>query len=125
VRVNIRAEFLQVLHRADKQLVVVDYFAKWCPPCQKMVSFYEQLAKKFPKVTFIIVDVDENKETARHADIEAYPTYHFYIEQRLVHEVEGADRQELFDSVEATSAAAERLRNQQPHYHAPGCRHYG
>jgi len=38
----------------------------------------------------------------------------------LVHEVEGADRQELFDSVEATSAAAERLRNQQPHYHAPG-----
>jgi len=83
-----------------------------------MISFYEQLAKKFPKVTFIIVDVDENKETARH--IEAYPTYHFYIEQRLVHEVEGADRQELFDSVEATSAAAERLRNQQPHYHAPG-----
>jgi len=124
-----RREFLEVLHRADKKLVVVDYFASWCPPCQRMVTFYENLEKTFPDVTFIIVDIDENKETARSAQVAAYPTYHFYIEQTLVHTVEGADKQKLLESVRATSDAAAMMRRppsrpQQYHYaHGPGYRH--
>ena len=41
------------------RLILVDAFAKWCPPCRKAAPAFAQLSEEYPEyVTFAKVDVD-------------------------------------------------------------------
>ena len=41
-------------------LVVADFFATWCPPCQRLVGELPNIANENQNVTFIKVNVEEN-----------------------------------------------------------------
>ena len=58
-----KAEFDEVL--ADEKLVVVDFTAAWCPPCQMIAPKYAELAEVVKDyATLVKVDVDANAETS-------------------------------------------------------------
>ena len=59
-----RAEFDQLLAKAGEQLVVVNFTAAWCGPCQKIKPKFLDMAREFAHVLFLVVDVDLNHETA-------------------------------------------------------------
>lgn len=47
-------EFISLLNSAgSSKLVVVDYNATWCGPCQKIAPVFIQLAHKFPQALFL------------------------------------------------------------------------
>jgi len=54
------AEFEEVLNSNANKLVVVDFTATWCPPCQMIAPVIETLSHDFPDVVFVKVDVDTN-----------------------------------------------------------------
>ena len=91
-----KAEFDEILK--ESKLVVVDFTASWCPPCQMIAPKYAELATAKEGVAILCkVDVDENDETAQACGIEAMPTFQFYKNGEKVHQIRGAD----FEGVKA------------------------
>ncbi|KAG6475624.1 thioredoxin H1-like [Zingiber officinale] len=85
---------------ASKKLVVVDFTASWCGPCRMIAPLFTELAKKFPNVVFLKVDVDELQTVARDWAIEGMPTFVFLKEGTIVDKIVGADKVALPKKIE-------------------------
>ncbi|WAR29944.1 TXNL1-like protein [Mya arenaria] len=72
------AEFDPELTNAGNKLVVVDYYATWCGPCNRIAPLFVQLSAKYPKAVFLKVDVDQCQGTAQAQGVSAMPTFIFY-----------------------------------------------
>ena len=60
-----KAAWDAALAAAGDKLVVVDFTATWCGPCQRIAPLFAQLAEENPDVVFVKVDVDVNQEVAQ------------------------------------------------------------
>ena len=58
-----------VLHKLHGKVVLVDFWASWCAPCNAAMPQLEKLSKEFPADKFVVlgVNVDKKLEDARHA----------------------------------------------------------
>ncbi len=72
-------------------LVVVDFWAPWCPPCRYLAPIIEELAREYAgRVKFGKLNVDENPKTARRYGIRAIPTLLVFKDGSLVDRIVGA-----------------------------------
>jgi thioredoxin 1 len=58
-------------------LVLVDFWAPWCPPCRAMTPDIEKLAVSYadsPKVKITQIDVDQSPKTQEKYNILSLPT---------------------------------------------------
>lgn len=92
-------EFQNTLRDAGNRLVVVDFFATWCGPCQIIAPFIKQLSAKYPNVHFLKVDVDKLEATAQANRISAMPTFVFFKNSAEIERIRGADKNQLEDKV--------------------------
>lgn len=83
---------LNQIINSTNQLIVIDFHAKWCPPCHAIAPFYEDLSKTHSKLTFTKCDVDECKPIAESYKITAMPTFVFIKNKKKVEEIKGANR---------------------------------
>ena len=59
----------------NKKMVLVDFFATWCGPCQMLMPVLENIASKNEdKMDIIEIDVDKAQELSMKYEIEAVPT---------------------------------------------------
>ena len=54
--------------------VLVDFFASWCGPCQRLSKIIEQLSADRPDVKVVKVDVDESQMLAMQFGVRSIPT---------------------------------------------------
>jgi thioredoxin 1 len=80
--------------------VVIDFFATWCGPCNRIVSVYKELAEKYSNVAFLKVDVDESEHIASKFNVESLPTFVFLKNGVEVTRVEGANPNALIKQLE-------------------------
>lgn len=64
--------FEEIVLKSEK-LVVVDFFATWCGPCQMLSPVLEELSKEITEATIVKVDVDEAPELAEKYGVYSIP----------------------------------------------------
>ena len=71
-------------------LVVVDFWAEWCQPCEVMSAHVEFLARDFVgKLQVFALDTDENQRTAEKYKVMSLPTLIFFREGEEIHRTVG------------------------------------
>ena len=91
-------------------LVMVDFWAVWCGPCQMVAPIVEELANEYAgKLLVMKLNTDENPEIAGRYQVMSIPTILFFMNGRPVEKLVGArpKRQfkEVIDSLLAQSSA--------------------
>ncbi len=82
-----KAEFQKLI--ANEEIVLVDFGAKWCPPCVKMNPILAMFSKHMPNVKIVKIDADKDKELCETFRIKTLPTLHLYKKGKKVKEHEG------------------------------------
>lgn len=60
----------------EKGVVMVEFYATWCPHCQKMMPIVENVKAKFDgKAPIYQFDIDKNEEFADSLDVKVIPTF--------------------------------------------------
>ncbi len=93
---------------ASTGVVLVDFWATWCPPCKIMNPILADLASAYAgKIVVAKVDVDQNRELAGRFKIESIPTLMLFKDGKAVDMKVGAlPKDELIQWVDGHLAGA-------------------
>jgi thioredoxin 1 len=71
-------------HLETDKLVLLNFSASWCGPCNYFTPTLENLDKELgDKVQIIKVDVDDNPELAQEYDVMSIPNSRFYFKNKF------------------------------------------
>lgn len=70
--------------------VLVDFYAVWCGPCQRMTPIVEELAQERADIKVCKIDVDQDKELAMQYQVASIPTFLVFKNGELVNRTMGA-----------------------------------
>ena len=64
---------------AKNKVVLVDFTAAWCGPCQTLAPILKEVKEHFgEKLTVLKIDVDKNQALARSFSVQGVPTLILY-----------------------------------------------
>ncbi|MBN1646072.1 thioredoxin [Candidatus Woesearchaeota archaeon] len=75
--INDRDEFSKLL---SEKAVVVDFWAEWCMPCQRIAPVFEEASKELKTIKFVKVNVDNNESIASELAIQSIPSLILFID---------------------------------------------
>lgn len=65
----------------SSKVVLVEFFASWCPHCQRMMPIVDEVKQILgDKAKVIQLDIDENQEAANEAGVQSIPTFIAYLD---------------------------------------------
>ncbi len=74
----------------DNGIVLVDFWATWCPPCRMFGPIFEAASEKNEGIVFGKVDTDAEQELAAELQITSIPTLMAFRDGILVYNQAGA-----------------------------------
>lgn len=63
----------------EAPVVLVEFFASWCPHCQKMMPVVGDMREKYKgRMPVYQLDIDNNEEASTAAEVDVIPTFILY-----------------------------------------------
>lgn len=63
----------------SRDVVLVEFYATWCPHCQRMMPVVEQVKELLDgRANVVQLDIDKNNEAAQAYDVDSVPTFIIY-----------------------------------------------
>jgi len=85
----------------NSKLVLVDFFATWCGPCQMLAPVLEKISNERNDIEIAKVDIDENMEIAIKYGIDVVPTLKIFKNGNIVNSLEGfRSEKEIIEEIE-------------------------
>lgn len=104
IEVDSTATYDQTLQNAP--VVMVDFFATWCYPCQMLKPTIAKLSMDYKdRVEVLSVDVDKHGDLASRYDIQSIPTILIFKNGEQQARLEGAQDRGAYESVLKTLVA--------------------
>jgi thioredoxin 1 len=82
------ANFRDIVLKSDVP-VLVDFYADWCGPCQRLAPILEELAAETPEARIVKVNVDHSPGLASEYGISAIPSLKIFKNGVIVDEMAG------------------------------------
>jgi thioredoxin 1 len=92
---NVTAAQVAQLQSEGKK-ILVQYTATWCGPCRALAPRLSNLSNKYPDITFVKVDIEENMESAQELMISTVPTIMIYDGNTLINRSVGANHDAVY-----------------------------
>ncbi|MBE6384614.1 MAG: thioredoxin family protein [Lentisphaerae bacterium] len=88
---HLNKESFDKLTAQSEKAVLIDFWATWCGPCQKLTPELEKLAAEFPDLVIgkISVEDAENVQLAASLGVNAIPALFFYRNGKLEKQLTG------------------------------------
>lgn len=88
---------------SSSRVVMIEFYATWCPHCQRMMPVVEQIKELLDGRTDIYqFDIDKNQEAADSLNVESLPTFIVYRDGKEVWRHSGEmDGQVLLSKIES------------------------
>ncbi len=103
------AEYSKPIHLSEEEfdefikshdLVLVDFWAAWCGPCQMMAPILDEIAREYARRLIVAkVDVDRNRELAMRFGIMSVPTLILFKEGRPLEIIVGVRPKPVIEDV--------------------------
>jgi len=97
---NDDANFHVQMSNSGTNLVIVDFTASWCGPCQRIAPIFERLSNQYSNgALFLKVDVDHCPEATAAHSVSAMPTFMFFRNKVRLARIQGADSNALENKI--------------------------
>ena len=94
----------------DNDVVLMDFWAAWCGPCQRFGPIFEEASGRHDDVVFAKIDTEENQELAAALEIQSIPTLMGFRSGKLVFRqsglLNGRQLDDLISQIKALDIAA-------------------
>ncbi len=70
-----KKNFSEIVENSKKDTVIIDFWAPWCGPCRMMSPIFDEISKKFPEISFVKVNIDEENELASNFNVSGIPNF--------------------------------------------------
>ncbi len=113
--------FVETVNNND--IVIIDFWAPWCGPCQSFLPIYEELSEQHSDIVFSKVNTEQHQDLAAQFQIRSIPTLMVFREQiilyqeagalpkeslvKMIEQIKALDMDEVRNSVESDSESAE------------------
>lgn len=74
----------------NNDMVVIDFWASWCGPCQYFGPIFEEVSEKYPDIVFAKVNTEEEQELGGYFQVRSIPMLMLFREKVILFAEAGA-----------------------------------